>query len=89
MNTFDQRVVATRILERDVEYGLDHVAPTTDEADGVAVACSGRAPDDRPGLVLPQRRDRLAGVARGRLTAPTSRLCSDMRRPYVRRPVVT
>ena len=52
------------VLERHVEYRLDHLAPTTDQADGVAVSRPGRAPDDRPGLVLPQRCDRLAGVAR-------------------------
>jgi hypothetical protein len=89
----DMTGVRRPVLERDVEYGLDHVAPTTDEPDGIAVARPGRAPDDRPGLLLLRRRDRLAGVARGRLhdpcTAPTSRLCSHLRRPHVRRPVVT
>jgi len=60
----DMTGVRRAVLERDVEYGLDHAAPTTDEADGVAVARPRRAPDDRPGLVLPQRCDRLAGVAR-------------------------
>ena len=58
------------VLERDVEYGLDYAAPTTDQPDGVAAARPGRAPDDRPGVVLAQRRDRLAGVARRRLHGP-------------------
>ena len=49
----DMTAVRRPVLERDVEYGLDHVAPTTDEADGVAVARPGRAPDDRPGLGTP------------------------------------
>ena len=66
----DMTGVRRPVLERDVEHGLDHVAPTTDEADGVAPARPGRTPDDRPGLALPQRRDRLAGVARGRLHGP-------------------
>ena len=34
----DMTAVRRPVLERDVEYGLDHVVPTTDEADGVAVA---------------------------------------------------
>ena len=49
------------LLEGYVEDGLDHRAPAADQADRVAVAGPGRAPDDRPRLVPLERGDGVPG----------------------------
>ena len=51
-------------LQRYVEQRLDDGAPAADQADGVAVAGPGGAPDDRPRLVLPEGRDGFPGGGR-------------------------
>ena len=49
----DVAVLGHALLQGYVEERLDHAAPAADQADGVAVAGPGGAPDDRPRLVLP------------------------------------
>ena len=74
------------LLERYVEERLDHAAAAAHEADRVAVAGPGRAPDDRPRLVPLERVDGGPGI-RAWQSWPQPSCSPDARDPAVLNPL--